>query len=554
MVLAASIGLPLPLSPSSHFHISIATTMMRPRRLIDKHPMRCKSLPLLLLLLLLVFLAFYHHDDSKKQRNQSRGSSFLEVVVASVHDNEHDGPFYIAQGDDLFAQREYDDAAMSYWKAVLLHGETPVDRTYNVQDVFTKFMQCYILQERMADGLAFVSMESFRRGQNEMGQTYLQQALHVDPHNVAAKTIQREYQHILQLNALQEQQPPNLGGMEKDDNDDGGIVDELYGKTPEQLYDMGAALFAQKDYEACADIFEISCQRSGYKLSPSCANAVYCRNMILDWGFNGTQFDRDMQRTVQIVQREVRLYRVNSTTATSTTTSVSSSSRRTNTDDNDFAWQRATSVHPHMMLGYPLADSMLKRYVAESVAYMDELMARAGQHFDSSSDNNDKNKKSRGGAAAATGIPPLPDDMPYRVDPAPYVAEMGAAASGSASDDYRIRVGFVGSGFNSKAVLYLSQDMFRFFDRERFEIHVFSFGPPDSPLFIQHGMRGVDWRERVKSNVHAFHDMQHLQNDHIAAARYIHEHGRIHILIEWVCISYYQSEPRGVCSFDFFPV
>ncbi|NJL18726.1 MAG: hypothetical protein HC938_17835, partial [Nitrospira sp.] len=91
----------------------------------------------------------------------------------------------------------------------------------------------------------------------------------------------------------------------KDDNDDGGIVDELYGKTPEQLYDMGAALFAQKDYEACADIFEISCQRSGYKLSPSCANAVYCRNMILDWGFNGTQFDRDMQRTVQIVQREV---------------------------------------------------------------------------------------------------------------------------------------------------------------------------------------------------------------------------------------------------------
>jgi protein O-GlcNAc transferase len=100
------------------------------------------------------------------------------------------------------------------------------------------------------------------------------------------------------------------------------------------------------------------------------------------------------------------------------------------------------------------------------------------------------------------------------------------------SPSHKIRVGFVGSGFNSKAVLYLSQDMFRFFNSDQFEIHIFSFGPPDNPMFIKHGMRGVDWRERIKANVDFFHDCQAMKLDHIKAARFIHDEG-IHILIEW---------------------
>ena len=43
-------------------------------------------------------------------------------------------------------------------------------------------------------------------------------------------------------------------------------------------------------------------------------------------------------------------------------------------DLKNFQWQRAMSTHPHMMLGYPIPP-MLKRYVAESVAFMDETMA-----------------------------------------------------------------------------------------------------------------------------------------------------------------------------------
>ena len=51
-------------------------------------------------------------------------------------------------------------------------------------------------------------------------------------------------------------------------------------------------------------------------------------------------------------------------------------------------------------------------------------------------------------------------------------------------------------------------------------------------MFIKHGMRGVDWRDRVKSNVDFFHDCQAMKMDHMKAARFIHEKG-IHILIEW---------------------
>ena len=115
------------------------------------------------------------------------------------------------------------------------------------------------------------------------------------------------------------------------------------------------------------------------------------------------------------------------------------------------------------------------------------------------------------------GVNPLPDDLPFdqEAEQPRHLAEHKAGS--------KIRVGFVGSGFNSKAVLYLSQDMFRFFDKDKFEIHIFSVGPADNPLFIEHGRRGVDWRQRVINNVgeDCFHDIQHMKLDHIKMARFI---------------------------------
>lgn len=159
-----------------------------------------------------------------------------------------------------------------------------------------------------------------------------------------------------------------------------------------------------------------------------------------------------------------------------------------------------------MMLGYPIKP-MLKRYVAESVAFMDEMMARLSPEGKS--------------------ISSLPDDMPFdpKSDRAKYVEE-------AKRPNFKLKVGFIGSGFNSKAVLYLSQDIFRFYDRDKIEMHIFSLGPPDNDNFIKIGMKGVDWRKRVKEHVDFFHDNEKIKMDHIGLARYIHDQG-IHILIEW---------------------
>jgi protein O-GlcNAc transferase len=378
----------------------------------------------------------------------------------------------LERGQSLFAQQQYAEAATELWKAVLFHGETPPEHTYDVQQVFQLFLQCYIQQGKLADGFAFVASESFRRGQIQMGHNYLQQALQIDPKNTLALQLQQQY------DAQQQSQPKEQTSHNPD----------LKDKTPEQLYEMASAQFSIKEYEACADLFEISCQKSHKALAPSCANAVYCRTTIVDWGYNGTQFDRDMQRIEHIIQTETHLYRNNHTTTTKGST-----------------WKRAMSVHPHMTLGYPI-DPVYKKYVAESVAFLDETMARAAQ-----------------GLGPNRRLPDLPPDLPFDYTTT-WIQQQQSSSI--------LRVGFVGSGFNSKAVLYLSQDMFRFFDTTQFEIHIFSFGPPDNPMFIQYGMRGVDWRKRVQANVHQFHDCQAMKLDHIQAARYIHDQ-HVHILIEW---------------------
>jgi protein O-GlcNAc transferase len=420
--------------------------------------------------------------------------------IACHGQGDGNGPESFALGKKLWEERNYDEAAASLWRAVLLHGQTPEAQTYDVQEVFHLFMQCYMVQDRLADGLSYVSLESFRRGQDEMGKTYLQQALQVDPHNVKALQIQVEFgaggsgassssSTATSSTSLQSGGSAAQTTTSTSPETSATSQDPFYGKTPEDLYEVASGHFASKEYEACADIFELSCRRSGRTLGPSCSNAIYCRSMIVDWGFNGTQYETDMKEIVRFTEEESRTYKVVQA-------------------DGSFVWKRSTSVHPHMMLGYPV-DPLLKKNVAESVAFLDEIMARAERR-----------------ESIRHSIPPLPDDLPFAMDPQVYAKDVAENPQG------KIRIGFVGSGFNSKAVLYLSQDMFRFFDKSRFEVHIFSFGPADNPLFIHHGMRGVDWRERVQANVDYFHDCQAMKMDHIKAARFIHDQD-IHILMEW---------------------
>lgn len=396
----------------------------------------------------------------------------FETTISDI-----DGLANLEEGDRLLLQQDYDRAAFHFWRAVMLQSATP-DK-YTVEEAFQPFLRCFAIQGRTADGFVFIAEQSFGRKQEKMGKMYLQQALAVDPNHEEALLLQQQIEMM--------EGTGSSGGTPAASSSQEEEKDEFEGKTPEELYAIASDFFANREYEQCADIFEVSCAKSNHRLMPSCANAVYCRNMIVDWGFNGTQFEQDMKRIEQISLFETTQY-------------------RTENEDGTFSWKRSASVHPHMLLGYPI-NSTLKRYVTESAASMDEMAARVRPD--------------------GSGIQPLPDDLPF--DP---VEDRAGFSFDAAESDFKIRVGFVASGFNSKAVLYLSHNMFQFFDSDKFEIHIFSMGPPDNPLFIQHGMRGVDWRERVKSNVDYFHDVQKLKMDHVKLARFIHSQ-KIHILIEW---------------------
>jgi tetratricopeptide (TPR) repeat protein len=501
----------------------------------------------------------FHPQQQHTTNNENQNHFTGGVVVAdSVQHLTTTGSESMVLGKELFDEGDYMNAALHYWRAVLLQANDPTQ--YTVEDAFQGFIGCYAIQDRTADGFLFIAKESMHRKQKEMAIQYVNQALAIEPDNKEAIFLKERFEtggamgwegstnrmDTVKRKERENKFQPQWGTPE--------ASNPLMGKSPEDLYEYGSTLFSRRNYEHCADVFELSCLRSGNTLGPSCSNAVYCRMMIMDWGFNGTGFHDDMARLQALVEHEKNNWRQG--------------------DNTTFKWNRATSVHPHMMLGYPL-QSMLKRYVAESVAYMDEMMARV--------------------SPTSHSVEPLPDDLPFNpygdldkyrmestdrdfkikvsmlfcvivqlwvllsVRPSFFIVQFRSmfascylcphlclslmyfcifhhgivCSSLSMGWDFpRMQVGFVGSGFNSKAVLYLSQDIFRFYDRTKFEIHIFSLGPPDNDNFISIGMRGVDWRKRVAGHVDYFHDNQEIKMDHIGLARYIHDQG-IHVLIEW---------------------
>ena len=313
-------------------------------------------------------------------------TSYLTPSCAVTLDFEtnisnHDGLANLNEGKRLFALQEYDRAAFHFWRAVILQSASP--QAYTVEEAFQPFLQCFAIQGRTADGFVYIAQESFGRNQDQMGKMYLQQALTVDPNHEEALLLQQQLEMIEGLSTSS-----SVPASEREKRD------EFEGKTPEELYALASESFSSRDYEQCADIFEISCQKSNHQLMPSCANAVYCRTMILDWGFNGTQFDEDMKRIEQISKLEVAKY-------------------RTEHENGTFSWRRSASVHPHMMLGYPV-DPRLKRWITESTASMDEMAARV---------NPD-----------GSGIQPLPDDLPF--DP---TEDRAGFLFDSAGPDFKIR-------------------------------------------------------------------------------------------------------------------
>lgn len=113
-------------------------------------------------------------------------------------------------------------------------------------------------------------------------------------------------------------------------------------------------------------------------------------------------------------------------------------------------------------------------------------------------------------------------------------------------DGYRIKVGYVSANIKAKSTVYMAQDLMRFHDRTRFEVHVYATTPQDTDSFLNGAMRGVDWREKVRHGVEYFHEVADLDVKRLSER--IMEDG-IHILLNWDGYS-----NNGVRATGLFPI
>ena len=482
--------------------------------------------------------------------------------------NSNDGYSTFKEGMRLFQLEKYHDAAPLFWRAVLLYDKDPSNvGLYNVDDAFLPFLKCHMKVDTFTEGLLFIAAESYLRGQEEIGDTYLAQTLERDannPYGLELKKIVSDSRRsnvggsATTLSRLVDGVDRSSGGVPNNNAwgltkireirdrvdisnpvnkksqlekhqpaetvddfwsqfmvEDSTSSDDVADHSPEELFNLATTHFNEGSLILAEQRFEQSCVKSGYKLSVACTTAVYIRTNLCMWGRKGARFDDDMKIIAQVTEAEAKMYRSIEGTPNSDQIRDAGLGHHALHDGGDrgiIYWQRGTSVHPHMMLGYPLPieQSILKRYAAESMASLDELRAR----FDEN------------------GVVDRPLGLPYDVDAMreKFAEEHSKQIARGVAEP--IKVGFVACSFNSKAVLYLSHDMFRFFDPEVVEIHVFSLGQPDRSIFIENTMRGVDWRQRVIDTVDHFHDVRQFRRDHIGLARYIHSKS-IQVLIEW---------------------
>jgi len=412
-------------------------------------------------------------------------------VVSAVQIIAEDSLTNIQEGQRLFKIGSHDEAANHFWSAILKYEKTfqSIGVEHSLQDIFHSFLQCFAVRDRIIDGFIYVGRESLMRKQPNMAETYINEALKIDSENKEALALQRALKTFKEYPIVSDDGAVTTTKGNNFPDSHGGRDSFL---LAEQKFNTGIHFFNQKKFQLASGFFDEACNLSEgqHHYVAACTNAVYCRANTLDWGLNGTQFAEDMARIEEITWREIISLRKGGSKITGTST-----------------WTRSTSVHPHMVLGYPV-DPVLKYFISESHAFMDEPLAR----YDGETGS----------------LKQLPSHLPYDVG----VRREKTKADYKSKDTFKIRVGFVSSGFKSKAVMFLSHAMFQFFDKDKFEVHIVSAGGPDNPRFISDAMRGVDWRENVRKNVDYFHDVQDISNDHIALAKFIHDLD-VHILVEW---------------------
>ena len=263
---------------------------------------------------------------------------------------------------------------------------------------------------------------------------------------------------------------------------------------------MGNYYWEKKSFKSSLQHFDRAYAASvaqGEPHNQSLSNAIYIRTSLCQWGVNGATYDRDMRMVEEVVRAEM--------------------DGRMKTFAHSI--EQASVVFPHMALAYPLP-SALKLVISQSHANAERaLFSAAGFLYFKIPSLIFYSSSSFG--IFSSGITPTDHYSPQ------VIKRHRKAFS---SKHARIRIGYVSASMRSKAIIYLTQGIFDFHDRSKFEVHIFATSPPDSEEFILQGMRGIDWRKRIKNTVEFFHEVAGY--DAIRLRDYILSLD-IHILLDW---------------------
>ena len=214
-------------------------------------------------------------------------------------------------------------------------------------------------------------------------------------------------------------------------------------------FEVASQLWDLRAWDSSLSYFERS-----FQLNSSChlslSTSIYLRQYICKWGVDGMLHYADMRAIEQLATEELAML-------------------EDGWNDTDVT---AVTVHPHMTLSYDIPSS-LKLQIARS--------------------------HSRAEASLVTE-----SNVPIHTHkPSTYRAL-------AAQEGFRIKVGYVSANIKSKTTVYMAQDLFRFHDRAKFEVHVYATTPNDSEHYIDSAMGGVDWRRKVRDSVEFFHDVSAL--------------------------------------------
>ena len=102
-------------------------------------------------------------------------SPVYDVAADSVYHLTSDGTTSLAEGKKQYQVGNYDQAALYYWRAVLLQASN--SDKYTVEEAFQGFLGCYTIRDRTVDGFLFIAKEVMARKQKEMALQYIDQAL-----------------------------------------------------------------------------------------------------------------------------------------------------------------------------------------------------------------------------------------------------------------------------------------------------------------------------------------------------------------------------------------